>query len=275
MLEIARDGVLCTPTAPMQRILLGLLLMHRNEYYSTKSIINDLWSYRPPKSAPAALQSYVSAIRRTLLPRTPGRAVDAQRHPVLVTRSAGYILNVGPGEIDIDDFDESVQQARGHHAAGRCEAARDSYQDALAWWRGPALADLRGHSGLLNSADRLDSDRLAVLQERLWLDLRHGRGPQVLGELEELCASHPLNEKLQHQLMVGLAMTGRRADALKVYARTYRAMADEAGLEPGHLLRSAQQAMLGSDSAADFERWLDAVPAGPECGCPNHLAADR
>src|SRR5215212_444359 len=84
---VLRDDEHCTPSAPKQRALLALLLLHPNELLTTSRIVDELWGTRPPRSAVAALQMYVSALRRRLSPA--GRA-DARQHPVLRTVPSGY-----------------------------------------------------------------------------------------------------------------------------------------------------------------------------------------
>jgi len=271
-LQVTRNGESCTPTAPMQRTLLAVLLLHRNEYITTRAIIGALWPNCPPRSAAAALQTYVSALRRRLTP-SAGPPTDVHRHPVLRTESYGYVMSVEDGQLDLARFRTLADRARARLAAGRCGEAHQLFSTALGLWRGAAaLADLRHNDTLDQQAVRLEQERLAVVQERLWLDLRHGRGPQVVGEIEQLCRSYPLRESLQHLLMVALALTGRRADALAVYARTYRVMVDEAGIEPGAHLRAAQHVLLADRDESTYTRLLADQYPGGVCACGLEVA---
>jgi DNA-binding SARP family transcriptional activator len=266
-LRVTRDDVPCAPSAPMQRALLALLLLRRNQYVPTRAIVNELWSYCPPRSAVAALQLYVSAVRRRLLPNLGDSRCDFERHPVLRTLPAGYQLNVDVDRFDLDIFQSRTRAAQRELDAGRCGAASALFDEALAMWRGAALADVCDLSVLRHYAARLEEERLEAQQQRLWIDLRHGRASMAIGELVDLCASHPLRETLQCQLMIALALAGRRVDALEVYTRTYRALVDEVGLEPGHLLRSAQRALFAEDAAsARDDRLVDLIPIS-NCGC--------
>ena len=52
--------------AGLQRALLALLLLHRNEPLSTDRIADALWGERPPATAAKALQVYVSRLRKAL-----------------------------------------------------------------------------------------------------------------------------------------------------------------------------------------------------------------
>lgn len=93
---------------------------------------------------------------------------------------------------------------------------------------------------------RLEEERLALLQERIGIDICRGRSLEVTGELAELCSRYPLSEGFHQQLMVALYLSGRRADALSVYPRVRKVMINEVGVEPGQALRATQEALLGN-----------------------------
>jgi SARP family transcriptional regulator, regulator of embCAB operon len=243
-LEVLRDDRRCTPTAPKQRALLALLLLHANELLTTSRIVDELWGSCPPKSAVAALQMYVSGLRRVLAPRGHAAAADPRRHPVLQTEPSGYLMSVAPYELDVAEYRSLAAAGRRRLTEGRCRDAGDLFRQALALWRGPALADLAQTPELDHYAVRLEEERLALLQERIGIDLCLGRGLEVIGELAELCSLHPLKESFHQQLMLALRLSGRQADALGVYVRAREILIDEIGIEPGPALRVTQQALL-------------------------------
>jgi DNA-binding SARP family transcriptional activator len=83
--------------------------------------------------------------------------------------------------------------------------------EALALWRGPALADAGDFAGPF--ARRLEELRLDATVTFLTRELDAGRAAARIGELEALVTEHPLHEKLTGLLMRALAATGRQADA--------------------------------------------------------------
>ncbi|WP_267243392.1 AfsR/SARP family transcriptional regulator [Streptomyces sp. PR69] len=250
-LEVRRAGMPCTPTARKRRALLALLLLHANRTLPVDALIDELWDGRPPRSAVATLQMYVSGLRRTLDPGHSREGRDARRHPLLRTSGAGYLLRVRPGELDLDRFRTMAVHGRELMAAGDCPAAAESFRQALALWRGTPLGDL-GQSGLpAHYAVRLEEERLALVRDRIGADICRGRAHEVVGELEELCARHPLREGFHEQLMLALAATGRLAEALDAYARARRTVVDNTGIEPGPGLRSTQRALLSGDLPAN------------------------
>ena len=131
------------------------------------------------------------------------KALGANR---ILTRSPGYLVRVERGELDVERF-EQLSAAGG-----------DGLHEALALWRGPALADLAYEPFAQAAAARLDESRLAALEARIELDLAQGRHAGLVGELEALVASHPHRERLQAHRIVALYGAGRQADALAATA---------------------------------------------------------
>ncbi|EEP72980.1 hypothetical protein MCAG_03307 [Micromonospora sp. ATCC 39149] len=247
-LEVFRDGEPCAPTAPLQRALLTLLLLHANEPLPVSRIVDGLWDNRPPRSAVAALQMYVSAVRRILTPNWAGSGPGRQ-HPILLTRPFGYVIRVGNDQLDVHRFRSLAAEGRRQLSEGRCAEGGELFRRALAVWRGPALFDVGRSDAIGRHAVRLETERLALLQERIGVDLCQGRSLELVGELEELCARYPLRESFHQQRMLALYLSGSRAEALGAYQSARRTMVDEAGIEPGPGLRALQRAILTGSAA--------------------------
>jgi DNA-binding SARP family transcriptional activator len=236
-----RGDVQCTPSAPKQRALLALLLLHPNELITTSRVVDELWGCRPPRSAVAALQMYVSAVRRRL---SPASRADARQHPVLRTLPSGYAIRLEAGQLDLAEFRAPTGCGRAALATRQCALPGEQFSRALSLWRGSALADLSRNSMLDRYAAALEEERLALLVERIGVDLCQGRGAEVVGELEDLCDRFPMRERMHEQLMLALSQAGRRSEALDVYTRARNVMIDEAGIEPGPGLRAVQHALV-------------------------------
>jgi DNA-binding SARP family transcriptional activator len=243
-MEVHREGRPCTPTAPKPRALLTLLLLNANRTSSVGTLIDELWGGHPPRSAAAALQMYVSGLRRVLDPRHSLDGRDARQHPVLRTTGFGYLLRVEPDALDLERSRKQAALGRRSLAAGECAAAGEQFRSALALWRGRALEDVGHHHIPAYYRARLEEERLALTHDRIGTDICGRRAREVIAELEELCARHPLHESFHEQLMTALADAGRRAEALDAYARARRAMIAETGIEPGPNLQSVQRALL-------------------------------
>lgn len=236
-LEILVEGQRVEVRGGKQRELLAILLLHANEVVSSDRLIEELWRDAPPPSALKTLQALVSRLRSDL-----GSASGA-----LETHGYGYRLRVEPERLDADAFRAGVEEGRRTLARGDAEAAAERLCAALALWRGPALAEFRYENFAQAEIARLEELRLAAQEERIAADLELGRHEELVVELEELVAQHPLRERLRGQLMLALYQSGRQAEALATYDDGRRALAEEVGLEPGPALQQLQRQILDHD----------------------------
>jgi DNA-binding SARP family transcriptional activator/ABC-type transport system substrate-binding protein len=234
---------------PKQRALLAILALSPNARVSRDRLIDGLWGDRPPVSCEHTLDGYVSRLRKVL---------GADR---IVRSSGGYSLRVEPGELDLDRFEEQTRQGQQELAAGDPAKAAATLGDALALWRGPALADVLAEPFAPGEARRLEERRFFCHEERIDALLAFGSGPELVPELELLVAEHPFRERLLGQLMVALYRSGRQAEALAAYRRGRGRLAGELGLEPSLPLRQLERQILEHDPALGGSRVESALRA--------------
>ncbi len=245
--EVLADGRPLPLGGAKQRALLAILLLHANEVVSSDRLIDELWGDVPPETVAQGLRVYVSQLRKVLEPdHLPGAGNE-----VLVTRAPGYVIQLGPDQLDLHRFERLLAEAREALAAGDPTRSSAKLRDALALWRGPPLADLANESSAQTEIARLEELRLTALEERVDADLALGLQGDLVGELESLVARHPLRERLRAQLMLALYRAGRQAEALEVYQATRRALVDELGIEPSPALQRLEKAILLQDPALE------------------------
>src|SRR5919206_4302823 len=92
-LEVRADGRAVALGGSKPRAVLAVLLMHPNQPVSAERLALALWGEEAPAGAVKTVQVHVSRLRKAL-----GDS-DA-----LVTTPAGYVLRVGPDELDAQRF---------------------------------------------------------------------------------------------------------------------------------------------------------------------------
>jgi DNA-binding SARP family transcriptional activator len=143
------------------------------------------------------------------LPEADGEPSGTSSDGVLLTRGHGYLLQVGPGELDLDRFQTMVEDGRRALARDDPQLAADTLRTGLALWRGPPLADLAYEPFAQAPIAQLEELRLAAVEDRIEADLALGRHEQLVGELAALVKQNPLRERLRMQLMLALYRCGR------------------------------------------------------------------
>jgi DNA-binding SARP family transcriptional activator/lipopolysaccharide biosynthesis regulator YciM len=226
-----------------QQRILAMMLVNAERTVPLDHLVTALWDDEPPLTAKRQMQNCVSDLRRQL--------PAGSSHQMIVADAAGYRLNLDAGRLDLRTFEQRVAEANRLQETGDLTAAAGCLRAALGLWRGPALAGLTGRI-IEGTATRLDELRLSVTERCVDLELRLGRHADLVAELLELVAAHPLRERLVGQLMVALYRCGRKADALGAYRHLHTRLVDELGLDPGVALQELHTAVL-----------QDAVPALP------------
>ncbi|MEU3312373.1 BTAD domain-containing putative transcriptional regulator [Streptomyces sp. NPDC006662] len=214
------------------RGLLAALALRPGRVVPRSVLVDWIWGEHPPADAANALQRLVSRLRKLL----PGGALEGL--------TDGYRLAVEPDAVDAVRFERLVGagQARTEDVSGRVHLLRE----ALGLWRGAALQDV----GLADSAAldaavvRLEGLRLTAAEARAEAEVALGRGAEVVTELADLVAAHPVRERLVAALMRALAAAGRDSEALQVFQRAREALADTLGADPSPELSAVHLALL-------------------------------
>ncbi|MGI5498797.1 BTAD domain-containing putative transcriptional regulator [Lentzea sp. CA-135723] len=202
----AEDGTPVDIGGARVRMLVARLALDPGRPVPATTLIDDLWGEQPPADGANALQSLVSRLRKVC--------------PVAL-EPGGYRLGVAAEDVDVFRFDRL-------RAAGQVD-------EALALWRGEALADVREAPFAGPVAARLDEARLAAEEDRGELDV---------AALTALHEKHPLRERLAGLLMRALCAQGRQSDALHVYTEVRDRLADELGVDPSQELQDVHLAAL-------------------------------
>src|SRR5215468_4644665 len=102
-LEVVKDGEPVALGTLKERLVLGVLLLHANEFVSRERLIDDLWGEAPPPTARKAVNVYLSKIRK---------AVSVAGADPITTGAGGYRLNVAPESLDTSRMQVAVAEAQ-------------------------------------------------------------------------------------------------------------------------------------------------------------------
>ena len=243
---------------PRAQALLALLAVDAGRVVPASSLIDRLWDGDASDGARGALQTMVSRLRGVL-----GTAIES--HP------AGYRLALGRDRVDALAFEELAGQGSRALAGGDPVGASAILRQALALWRGAALAGLPGTESAAGIAARLEELRRSATTDRIEADLAVATRSDAAGltaELRALVAADPLAERPRALLMRVLYLAGRQADALAVYADARAQLAAQLGVDPSPQLEQVYLAVLrqtvpGAGSPAD-----SAIEAGHDAAVP-------
>ena len=234
------------------RTLLARLALDTPRLVTTTELIDGLWEV-PPGDAGNALQSLISRLRKAL--RTAG--ID---DALLQSQPSGYRLT--EADVDAHRFAALAEVGRAELRAGRPADAAMTLRAALALFRGGPLAGIGDAPFAAPAVARLTEARLTAIEDRISAELSLGRYADVLPELDELCAAHPLREPLAALRLRALSGAGRQADALAGYAAIRRELADELGVDPSPELQQVHLALLRGE--AEPARSAVALAAPPK-----------
>jgi DNA-binding SARP family transcriptional activator/basic membrane lipoprotein Med (substrate-binding protein (PBP1-ABC) superfamily) len=238
-LEVCLEGEELVIGGAKQRAVLAALLLRAGEVVPVGRLIDELWGDEPPPSAAHTLESYVSRLRQLF----------NGHGPRLVRRGAGYAIELGDAKLDARGFVELQERASLAAAMEDHVEVVELTAEALALWRGPALADVALASAGRAEADRLEELRLRTYELRFDAELALGGHEQAVGELRALVAQSPYRERFVAQLMLALYRAGRHAEALDVYEQTRRRLGEDLGLQPSADLQQLSGQIVRQDPA--------------------------
>lgn len=232
-----------------------MLLLEAGRVVPVNRLLEALWDDEPPRTARTQLQMIISGLRRLL--------EEGRDEALISTRPPGYVIEVAVDALDMTRFEKLVAVGTAAAGDGRLPDAAGHFRSALSLWRGPALAGVESRI-VSSAATRLNETRLRVVEDCLDIELQLGRHRDVIAELGELVAEHPLRERMRAQLMIALYRSGRQAEALDTFREGREILLEELGLDPGSELRHLEQAILLEDDSLELpsEAKSPAVKAG-------------
>jgi DNA-binding SARP family transcriptional activator len=246
------DAGAITLGSPQQSGLLALLLL-RNGPVPIDDAVDALWGENPPASAHSTVRTYAARLRQVLA-----------GHPVELRRSAGgYYLVRHDAEVDAEEFDRLVEQARQARRTGDVAGAASRLRRALDLWSGQALGGVRAEFATAQRV-RLEESGRAAREQLFDAELALGRHEAIRADLGSAVAERPVDARLTELWMTALHRCGRTVEALDAFRRLRAELHEQLGIEPGPELQRLHQRLLqGGDVLA--------VPEEPPAERPDQM----
>jgi SARP family transcriptional regulator, regulator of embCAB operon len=217
-----------------QQAVLAALALCPSRAVSQQELLDGVWGIESPTGN--VVPVYIYRLRKTL-------RIGSGPDSVIRRDRSGYRLVHGVVRIDVTRMEELVSAAETAARTGDLPEAVRACSRALSLFRGEPLAGLPGPFAELERL-RLAERRIALAQRKLDWQLRLGQYAEAVAELSALAAAQPENELVAAMLMRALHHSGRRREALAVFDRTRRHLAEDLGVAPGEALRRTRQAVL-------------------------------
>ncbi len=246
-LEVVQTDTPLALGGTKQRAVFAMLALRVNQVVSIDFLVEGLWGTEPPTDPTNAVQVYLSRLRKVLRPQRERCDQDGK----VLRRTPGYLLQLDPEQLDLHRFERLTREGNDALVAAP-ELASAALSNALHLWRGLPLAEFTAEPFAQRETPRLEELRLNALTTRIKADLALGRHAQLVAELEELTAAHPMHEGLRGQLILSLYRSGRQSEALKAYRRARETLADELGIDPSRELRDLEAAVLAHAPHLDW-----------------------
>jgi SARP family transcriptional regulator, regulator of embCAB operon len=232
------------------REVFELLAMARGRPVSKERLADELWGDDQPVNAMAALETYVSVLRRHL------SADRAEARALVRTHRGSYQLGGDSLTIDADRFDELTDAAASAPAGQRLALL----QEAVALVEGELLA-----SSLYAPWAEAERERYhrRVVQARLGLAeeaVAHSLAGEALEQACSVLAADPYDERAHRLAIVAAHTLGRPGLVRELADRCRTVLRDELGCEPAG---DTMDVLTAVESGAGRMEILDAIGVVP------------
>ncbi len=245
------QGVPVPITSPRMQALLAYLALHRNEPQPRRRLAFLLWAESSDAQAQTNLRTLLHRLHATLGSTVQLIHVDAQT----VAWQPAVTMS-----LDVDDFEEVVQQANFGLLAGDKAATITALEHAAACYAGDLLPDCYDE-WVLPERERLRELLITTITQLVMLLEQRRAYAAAITHMRRLVQLDPLNEAQYLTLMRLHAENGDRAGALRVYHACASMLQTEFGASPGAALVAAYERLLAAELP-------DTAPTNPMSSAP-------
>src|SRR5215207_3447293 len=225
-------------------LVFAYLVAERDRPVPSEELADALWGGRLPPTWRPALRGVVSKVRDFLdqlgLPATGTLTSVAGCYRLTLPADTAVDVELAAGEADLARSAlEAGDLARALAAAGRARAIAG--RPLLPGHEGPWVEDRRA------ALRQVLIDGLEIQAD---VHLAAGSGEAAVGPARDLVALEPFRDSAHERLLRARAAAGDRGEALRVYDRYRRALAEELGVGPSPGLEAAYLELLHAEPLA-------------------------
>jgi SARP family transcriptional regulator, regulator of embCAB operon len=220
------------------RLLFACLVVAQGKQMARGEIAEALWHEDPPASWESALRLLVSKLRKVLADSPDNERAE------LVGTDGGYRLELPPGTwVDVLVAETAARDAEDRLTAGAPDEAIAAATLSESLLREPFMA---GEDGAWVQARRRECEgvRARALNTLADASLQAGRAEASVHWAELAVELEPFRDSGYRRLMAAHAASGNRAEALQVYDRCRRLLAEELGAYPSPETEAAYRRLL-------------------------------
>lgn len=220
--------------------LMKYIVLSPGHTLTKDAVMELLWADAHPQAATANFYRAVYNLRRALEPLSPHSCANY----IAVEGGLLRLVDESVQSIDVDEFVRDVEEGRRLARAGD-PAARDRLTAAAGLYTDDLSIDDLYDDWLRPYRDELRDLYLGALRDLADLAAESGQMELAIDYLQQAFRRDNTGEAVCLNLMLALAKTGRRNEALQHYAACEKALA-ELGLTPSSELHAARQDLLAA-----------------------------
>jgi DNA-binding SARP family transcriptional activator len=241
-LAVERSGVLVPETAfpgTQGRLVFAILAIEHARAVLREELAEELWGEQTPKAWDTALRAIVSKLRTALGP------VGLGGTEMLANALGCYQLKLPPDVwIDVEVATDAAHRAESALRRGRPNEANGWSVAAASITMRPFLPGADGPWAARRRA-QMNDVRIRALECRGEILIRKGDHALAVHDAETVVELEPFRETGYRLLMRAHTEAGNPAEALRVYERCRRVLADELGTSPSPQTEAVYLDLLG------------------------------
>ncbi|MFD9905938.1 AAA family ATPase [Streptomyces sp. NPDC059063] len=242
-MAVRRAGTVQHLQSAQARVAFARLVLAGPEGVTRDELADVIWPGELPPTWTSALRTLVSRLRAFVGP------LQAEPEQALVNRGGRYVLTLGAGVVvDVHEATRSVAAAHEALTAGQADVADRLATRAAERLRFPLLSEHEG-DWVTAQRRRLAEYLVTALETASRAALAAGDRGRAALLAEEATARAPERESSHRCLMAVRAAMGNRGEALRVYQRLRRYLAEQLGVDPSPETEAAYLELLGPSSA--------------------------